>query len=150
MPTNTLIRTWCKTCNDWKLHSTNYICQSCETEFTTINTSDIPEAKVLEQRERYKQSRQRSFSKILNPYITNDLNYLALANDSQTQIVEEDAGQKDMDEQRSRLRQKAIDERNALKQEYETNYKHLQRNDMCSCGSGKKYKKCCQSKFQSI
>ena len=30
------------------------------------------------------------------------------------------------------------------------NYKHLGRNDVCTCGSNKKYKKCCISKFDHL
>ncbi len=62
----------------------------------------------------------------------------AIMSEPKQQIVECDAGQEEIDRKRKeakRLLQEILDD-------YNTNYKHLNRNDKCTCGSNKKFKQC--------
>ena len=61
-------------------------------------------------------------------------------------IIESDGGQKFIDEKVAERRQAEQDEREEEKNKFLAryeNFKKLGRNELCSCGSGVKYKKCC-------
>lgn len=157
MPIRTYNRTWCKTCNDWTLHRMNnnndkQICNDCDTEFTTTYLIDIPEEKLIEQRKRYIESTNPM--KVLTSILHDSSPSVQMAKmfqspGSEIQITEEDAGQKKIREQRVKEYNERYVERDRLRKEA-LKYKHLNRNDICICGSGKKYKQCCLSKYQNL
>ena len=152
-------RTWCKRCLDFTLHkwikidsSNSLICEDCKSEENGYTLSEIPEKKIFEQRERYKIMERKKFEKLLNIYKKPFMNILHMMSEPsqfiETVIIEDDAGQKYLNEQKT----KAYDERkrllNEMQNDYDLNYKHLNRNDKCACGSNKKYKQCHLSYFQ--
>lgn len=165
MPTTKYWRTWCKTCNDWTLHAAPYNatannpekdweCKECGTIFTTLMLSEIPYEKLKEQRERYKKNKSNQFDDILSKYLFSSRSYMDdffSEVGSNIEIDECDAGQEGIDKEKARINselyEKRKQEREALQIEAKK-YAHLGRNDMCACGSGLKYKKCCQSKFE--
>jgi uncharacterized protein YchJ len=70
---------------------------------------------------------------------------------SDVRIIEADAGQKEIDDENHRIyveNEKIRAEETRLFLEDQKKYAHLGRNDKCLCGSGKKYKKCCLTKFK--
>lgn len=158
MPIITKYRTWCKTCGEWELHSSTMInneeelvCDECGELHELYKFSEIPNEKLVEQRERYKETRFSHFKSVLfnqrmlNLNRFNDLN-----------IIESDAGQKEIDEiihEEYEKKRKELEEKRKL---YEEKFKGVNRNDNCPCGkldsNGKpfKYKKCCLSKFNYI
>lgn len=158
MPTRTLHRFWCTECKDYTLHNTlgSKGCTICGTITETYNLKDVPEEKVLEQRERYKKSKRNIFESYLS-FIQpkNQLEQLVemFHEECKTEIIETDAGQKYIDEQREIERRKKASEayqvRKELEDEYKK-YKKLGRNDICLCGSGRKYKNCCITKFARL
>lgn len=159
MPTRTLYRTWCSTCNEWELFEFNWIdseveenekrCTKCKSPVdTTVTFGDIPREKILEQRKRYKAYKKSEFSRITNMMmgLNNPLADMFSENIGNTDIIENDAGQKAIDEERVRLEK---EERQRRKEEV-AKYHGLGRNESCRCGSGKKYKKCCLTKIQEM
>jgi len=161
MPVRTLHRFWCTKCEDFTLHnpSENGGCTICGTITKTYNTGDIPKDKLLEQRKRYKNQKRSTIDTYLDfamrPRPTNQLEQLAemFAEDYKTEIIETDAGQKQIDDEEARVRNEEYTrkrlERKALEDEYKK-YKKLGRNDTCLCGSEKKYKNCCITKFAKL
>jgi hypothetical protein len=130
----------------------NQICNDCGTEFTTIKLIDIPEDKLIEQRKRYRDSVNplKAVSSLLfncNPAIQMAKMFQPPSMD--IEIMEEDAGEKQIHEQNRIVYNKRCEERERLKEET-FKYKELNRNDICICGSGKKYKQCCLFKYQNL
>lgn len=72
MPTREYKRTWCLKCSDWKLHNQQYpnwkdwFCKDCETGHQEFDLSIIPEKKILEQRERYKDKERKDMEEVLD------------------------------------------------------------------------------------
>ena len=130
---------WCKTCNDFTLHFHDDACKTCKTVYSDVYLSEIPKDKIIEQRQRYKASKQRSFSRMMGAYMTMGAN--VFATDPNVTIVESDAGQKSIDEEKQKEREEEKKKREELKQE-SLKYAKVQRNSPCLCGSGKKYKNC--------
>lgn len=160
MPTIVRKRAWCSTCNDWKLftdHKPNdedWFCMTCENPHVSVKLSEIPKDKLLEQRERYKKRNREFFHKYLsfaNPY--QEIFDMLKEPGSDVEIIEADAGQKYIDEENQRARQKALAEyrenKDAAKEEC-IKFHNLGRNDTCACGSGKKYKKCCIERIDDL
>lgn len=161
-PQITKHRIWCKTCNEFKLHSRKVlfgsgeqplICETCKTEYSEIKLSDIPDEKLKEQRERYKISRRNDMNDIFGSYLSFGLLHAFSETGYEPKIVESDAGQNVIDEQ---VRKEREIKRNELLQkrnddlELKKKFHNLGRNEKCRCGSGKKYKKCCWQKIQKI
>jgi hypothetical protein len=155
---------WCKTCNDWELFvrrwekDSAWICKECKTPHEPILLKDIPEEKITEQRERYKESQKRFFPNLYSQFIAGvGLNSIVSTFNSSVgsniEIMEDDAGQMEIDEQERQKRheewKKEKEKKEALQKEY-ARYKNLGRNDICLCGSGKKYKKCCSYKYENL
>lgn len=156
-------RAWCKHCNDWTLfenakESDDYFCKDCNNVFETYLLSDVPDDKIIEQRERYIESKRKDWDetfKMLQPGYSEMRMAIDMFSPPKSKIViiEADAGQKAIDkqkrEERERAYQKKREEREKQRKEYEA-YSQLGRNDKCICGSGLKYKKCCLHKFQNM
>ena len=163
MPTREYKRIWCKTCNEFELHSRksykdedkDLICRECGTIYTDVFLKDIPEEKIIEQRKRYKESERKSMEKFLSgSYLFgNPLTDLFKEPGYDTHITESDAGQRAIDEAKAEERRAKWAERQRIRDEEraeEKKFRGLGRNDICLCGSGKKYKKCCWSKIEQI
>lgn len=143
--TKYVYRLWCSNCQDYKIHErtnvnekTVYTCE-CGCELSDVSLKDIPQEKVLEQRERFKRKRKCDFSKTLTNYLLPKYDNFFSEVTINTEVIESDAGliaiEKAEREKQEQLRTNAVER--ILK------YKGLQRNDICICGSDKKYKKCC-------
>ena len=156
MPTKIYTRTWCNTCKEFTLHhkpfEKDFQCKDCGDSSKTYNPKDIPDEKYREQIQRWKNSENRQFSKmfnsLLNPSSFHQMNWF----DERNEVVvkEDDLG---YEKRRNELRASEESERKAKKEEQErlkSLYKGLTRNDKCGCGSGLKFKNCCQSKINEI
>ena len=160
MPSITYHRFWCHKCNDFTLFQVDHFkddvkkCKECDTPVTTYKLSDVPEDKIQEQRQRYKDQEKETANKIFSGYMFGGNNILdELFNESpNVEIVETDAGQKKIDAEKRRKDNEIYEKKRKAREDkakdYRDNYAHLGRNDLCGCSSGKKYKKCCWDKFQ--
>jgi uncharacterized protein YchJ len=166
MPTREFKRLWCKKCNDWELFEQQYpnwkdwFCQKCETVHKNVPLSEIPEEKLLEQRKRYVEWNHKSMNKFMGEMMmsSEQRNMRELihmfsppGSDFETEITESDAGQYAIDnlerKKREEKRQKELEEKEQVKKEL-IKFKGANRNDICPCGSDKKYKKCCLNKVE--
>ena len=103
--------------------------------------SEVPEEKILEQQKRYREKQMNSYLKYLQPQ-KSIFEEMFSEEIGTTVIHEDDAGWKEISEQRAQAREDARREIREAKEEYDRLYSHLGRNDLCSCGSGKKFKHC--------
>jgi preprotein translocase subunit SecA len=128
-------------------------CDTCGNEYVPYSLSEVPEEKILEQRERYRQMKKTEFIKMLSAY--QDMSKSNILADMMREVSdrpvgytvkEDDAGQEAIDtaERAAREAKKLADI------EFKEQYRGAQRNDKCRCGSGNKYKKCCLPKVDSI
>ena len=162
MPTIEYKRVWCLKCQDWKLHKQYYpnwddwFCEDCETKHESTFLKDIPEEKILEQRERYKESERESMDKILGEFMNPNLHFLRemfSEPGSDVRIIEADAGQVAIDKKIKEKEAKKRMERHEKRIQDEAEikkYKDLRRNDKCICGSSLKYKKCCLTRINEL
>lgn len=160
-------RQYCKTCEDFTIHDRVYIdeqkhdkfnsikfigdntfesiCDTCSTQYTHIDPSDIEESKIQLQRNRFKSKRKSDFEESLK-YLSNPLNDIMdmfkAPGITELKIIEDDAGLEDEE----LLQRKIKKEQNAIILAEIERFKNVGRNDKCLCGSGKKYKKCCIDK----
>ena len=141
MPSISKHRTYCKTCEDFTIHSHDYICETCDTKFTPYFPHEVEQEKVKQQRGRYKQWRMNQTGGLFNAFMMG-VGVQTLLNLPQVEISECDAGQKEIDEQIKKEREARKKAKQEIKEEFELFYKATQRNDSCPCGSGLKYKKC--------
>jgi len=161
---------FCTTCQDFTLHTVVYkdeinhlhylpdlfkeendhasICE-CGKQYETVLVRDIPKDKLKEQRERYKTFRSKQFEEGLNLFSmmgmgTTSSSFFDPVQDIKTRIIESDAG---LEQEEKVIEDREREQRRLLKLEIEK-FKNIQRNDICLCGSGQKYKKCCITKHQ--
>lgn len=171
MPTRQLNRLWCKKCNDFELYHVHYhtdkplLCNKCQTPYEEISLSEIPEDKLIKQRERYIKSESDALGKMFGTYlgagfmsqedraIQEVLRMLSPPSEYDTEITEFDAGQKEINKKIREERAIVVKKQQAEK-ERDTQelllYKGLTRNDTCKCGSGIKYKKCCSERIENL
>jgi|ERR1035437_742138 hypothetical protein len=154
MPKQTYRRWWCKKCKEWTLfNSFSSKCNECDSPAEDYMLSEIPREKILEQRERYSKKQREYFKNLPSKLLTPSNPFLDLFKEDWEvgiEVIEDDAGQKDLDNLKQKETMKQIEEERAERaklRELSLQYKGLSRNDICLCGSGKKYKKCCESKF---
>lgn len=165
MPTITYLRTWCKTCSNFTLHtkpfnkigksgeSIKWECKECKTELTDYTLAEISEEKIAEQRSRYNQSIEASPDKIIGRLLMGSNNSPFNEEWPKPEIIEDDAGQRIINQKLAEERYKKYLEQKRIREEnerFKAKYSLLGRNDTCACGSGKKYKKCCLTKVESI
>jgi transcription initiation factor TFIIIB Brf1 subunit/transcription initiation factor TFIIB len=143
-------RKYCKTCGDYVLYKEqekDLICTKCGTVHEHVELRDIPKEIKEAQRKRYA---DREFQKLMDVYdIFTNPNHLSL--DFMYEVYEDDAGYcrlRKINEKRKNIRKKHFNERLNKHQEFVEKTKTLGRNDKCICGSGKKFKKCCQIKIE--
>jgi len=156
-------RKWCKNCQDFTVHNykdDKYICDFCDTIYTDVYLKDIPKSKIEEQRQRYTEKEGDEYSKLFGELAkTPEEKNLEFMMDmfsppgSKIEIIESDAGLNNI---RKREREKRLKERAEYEEqkgkdlEEIKKYKGLNRNDICACGSGKKYKKCCLNNITQL
>jgi hypothetical protein len=142
-------RTWCKNCKKFEIHvwhsETDLVCKICDLIYTPYKTSEIPENLLLEQRQRYKNQKYNKIDSYLNLLKPSNIIFdmLQTMDEAYSIItIECDAGLKAINENRIKRinieKQRIAD----LNKDFDDNYSKLNRNDKCSCGSGKKYKVC--------
>jgi uncharacterized protein YecA (UPF0149 family) len=128
-------------------------CDTCGNEYVPYSLSEVPEEKILEQRERYRQMKKTEFIKMLSAY--QDMSKSNILADMMREVSdrpvgytvkEDDAGQEAIDAAERADRE--AKRRGEI--EFKEQYRGAQRNDKCRCGSGNKYKKCCLPKVNSI
>jgi len=143
-------RHWCKTCNEWEsfeVKEEELTCQKCSSLFEEVDLTTIPEEKIEEQRNRFRNMRRTDFQQMMSIYqfmATNPDSDVPML-ESTTSVVEDDAGLLALEKL----------ERERKEAEYQAKlvdiaaHKHLGRNDKCTCNSGKKYKQCCLIRIKS-
>ena len=138
-------RTYCKTCQAFTIHTADYVCQTCNTEFTSYFPSEVDSNLVEQQIKRYNKQRQDEVLGLYGAFMQGN-GIQALINTSNEfergKIIECDCGQKEIDNRKKEQKLEAKRLGEEILDEYNTNYKHLNRNDKCTCGSGKKFKQC--------
>jgi len=163
MPTIELKRIWCKTCQEFELHKQQYpnwedwFCKKCETAYTSIKLKEIPKEKILEQRKRYSEYKNKQAEKLIAGMISGNYGNTYSENlfsevGSNIRVQESDAGQRKLDERRAKKEEEKSEERRIRREEKKVEiakYKRLGRNDKCICGSGLKYKNCCLLRIRS-
>jgi uncharacterized protein YchJ len=142
MPTpQPLHRTYCKTCQDFTIHTSDYNCKSCSTKFSSYFPSEVDSNLVKQQRERYSKQKQENILGLYGAFIQGN-GTQDIFNDPKQKIIECDAGQKEINNRKKEQREEVKRKGQEILDDYNTNYKHLNRNDKCSCGSSKKFKQC--------
>ena len=112
------------------------LCDTCGAKGGEYKISEVAPEAIEEQRERYNQQKRTKLVAVLGHVLSGSFS-------PQTEsIIESDAGQKSIDEQKSAKREEAKRTGKELLADYNENYRHLRRNEKCSCGSGKKFKHC--------
>jgi len=139
-------RTYCKTCQDFTIHSwqsnKDLNCIECGTKETGYNLNDINPEILNRQRARYNDMQKRNYFKFVvmtqNPYGS------IFSNDRSIgyEVIEDAAGQDKIDDAKKQQRKELEQKAQEILEDYNDNYKKLGRNDKCSCGSEKKFKQC--------
>jgi hypothetical protein len=152
MPEITYYRFWCKKCEKYSLHLKNqsqeWKCK-CGKISEPYFLSEVPDELILEQRERYKKQKRDEVFNILHSFEPEN----PFSSEFPIRIIETDAGQKEIDDERNKEIEERSENRRQMIENLTSEYhdfKHLGRNDTCACGSGKKYKRCCLSKFEPL
>lgn len=148
-------RTYCKTCTDFTLHTfkakEDLICDSCGTKATNYKLNEVAPDLIEAQRKRYKVAKINRMGGIYGAFMRGvGIEAIMSLEDIPQRVIECDAGQDDIDRIAKQKREQEKQERLDLYSEYQAKYKHLNRNDKCSCGSGKKYKHCHLQQFKSF
>lgn len=150
-PTNKY-RTYCKSCTDFTLHTLkskeDLICDFCKTKATDYKLSEVAPELIQAQRKRYKVAKINRLGGIYGAFMRGvGIEAIMSLEDTHQRIVECDAGQDKIDKLAKLKREEEKNLEREKYADYLANYKHLGRNDMCSCGSGKKYKHCHLKEF---
>ena len=134
-------RTYCKTCQDFTIHTADYICQTCNTEFTSYFPNEVDNNLVEQQRERYQKQQADDVLGLYGAFMQGN-GIQAIMNEPKVKIIECGAGQEEINNRKKEQREQAKRKGQEILDDYNTNYKHLNRNDKCTCGSNKKFKQC--------
>ena len=136
-------RTYCKTCKDFTIHTADYVCETCNTEFTSYFPSEVDSNLIEQQRQRFNAQENRKMGGLYIAFAMGfGLEAMVNTNWKPAEIIECDAGQKEIDNRKKEQREEVKRKVQEIQNDYDTNYKHLNRNDKCTCGSGKKFKQC--------
>ncbi len=152
MPTQpskpSLKRFWCVVCQEWELFDKDFsfnevlpplFCTKCKTPIDeNVTLGDIPKDKILEQRQRYKEYRKNSNIMKLGLYMYLGVHNISDLSERKRKIIEHDAGLLAIEKERSRIEKERRQELYAER----AKYAKVQRNQICPCGSGKKFKHC--------
>jgi len=138
-------RTYCKTCNNFTIHTADYICETCNTEFTSYFPNEVDSILVEQQRNRYSKQKSNDVLGLYGAFMQGN-GIQALIDTSNEfergKVIECDAGQKEIDNRKKEQREQIKKKGQEILDDYNTNYKYLNRNDKCTCKSGKKFKQC--------
>jgi len=153
MPTREYIRFWCSKCQEFTIQHKGKegACTICGTITKEYRISEVPKEKIEEQRKRYNASRLKKYGDYVKMFGRNNMLESIFREPGEigyTDIIEDDAGQREIDQTRFNERSKQAEKRKEAQKEYELHFKHTGRNDKCPCGSGNKYKKCCYDKYR--
>ena len=141
-------RTYCKTCKDFTIHTADYICQTCDTEFTSYFPSEVDSVLVEQQKQRFNAQRNQNMGSLYKAFaIGTGLEAMVNTDWKPTQVIECDAGQKEINNRKKEQREELKRKHQEILDDY-NNYKHLNRNEKCTCESGKKFKQCHLLYFQ--
>jgi hypothetical protein len=143
-------RTWCKTCQDWELFSVEIpadgekskpLCDTCKSEYIPYSQDEVPEDKLVEQRERYSKMKFEEFKRMVGVYAQSNPLSEIFKPDTEIglHITEDDAGEIAIQEAKKAAR----DAKRLADIELKDKFRGAQRNSPCRCESGLKYKKCC-------
>ena len=135
-------RTYCKTCNDFTIHNSEHVCENCNTIFTSYFPHEIDSNLVGQQRKRYSKQKSDDVLGLYGAFMKGVGISAMMQNFEKPKIIECDAGQEEIDNKRKEQRETAKRKGQEILDDYNNNYKKLNRNDKCSCGSGKKFKQC--------
>lgn len=142
-------RTYCKTCQDFTIHSAEYNCEVCDTKFTSYFVSEVDESKLELQRERYLKRRSQKWGGLYGAFLRgNGIQAMMDMGEVVYDLTECDAGQKEIEEERKQIRQQRKKQLDEIKEEYSLFYAKTNRNDLCPCGSNLKFKKCHLNHFR--
>ena len=145
-------RTYCKTCQNFTIHSwidSKLLCGQCDTQDSGYKISEVSPELIEQQRERYRSYKQRNFGGLYGAFIRG-VGIEAMMNLDVPIIEECDAGLNNIYAEKRKEKERLLAIKNELYEYYIANYKHLNRNDKCSCGSGKKYKQCHLKQFNQF
>jgi uncharacterized protein YchJ len=140
-------RTYCKTCQNFTIHSwkskEDIHCDACDTKDTGYIINEIDPQLIEEQRKRYQRYKLEGLNSIYSKFIKGyGLQGIMELDNIRQDIQECDAGQINIDKQKKALKEAEEMEYQQEVQWFKNNFKLLGRNDKCGCGSGKKYKQC--------
>lgn len=138
-------RTYCKTCEEFTIHSGELFCESCDTRFTSYFPNEVDSILIDQQRKRYSKQRADDVLGLYGKFIQgNGVQAIIDSSDEyeRGKIIECDAGQKQIDDENKKQKEEFKRKGQEILDDYNNNYKHLNRNEKCSCGSEKKFKQC--------
>lgn len=133
-------RMWCSSCSDWKVFTvlSKAACDTCGSDHIAVKISSLPKEKVEEQRGRYiEYSKGNFFGKLFGRFGFLDNRII----ESSAGIIQEERMLKEKREQERKLYKEAIEK----KEQFENETREIGRNMSCPCGSGIKFKNCCQA-----
>jgi len=156
MPTQYRYRHYCKDCEDFTLfirddfNSKDLTCTNCDKKYETVKIGEIDSEKVETQRVRFKQKRSQQFANMFDTYRTGSIMQELFRNESRMgfDVHESDAGLLTIEKYEKEERELAKLIRNEEIRKIRIEFKGIQRNETCRCGSGIKYKKCCMNSVQ--
>jgi SEC-C motif len=156
MPTQYRYRHYCKGCEDFTLFirddfgTKELTCTTCDKLYETVKIGEIAQEKLDAQRARFKQKRSQQISQYLNTYTSGGMIAELLRNESRIgiEVKESDAGLLTIEKWEKEERELAKQQRNEEIARIRVQFKDVQRNESCRCGSGIKYKKCCMNSVQ--
>ena len=149
---NRYVRTYCTNCKNFTVHSyKNFLgelfCRTCDNEFNGYTIGEVEPHLIEEQRQRYNNYRLKNVGGLYGAFLSG-VGVEAIMNLERRDIQESSAGQEFIDEENRRKRQEIREQKEQHRQLFLDNYSHLNRNDKCACGSGKKYKQCHLNEFK--
>jgi len=150
MPKLQRYRFWCYHCNEYTIQTKTH-CTICDTESKTYKLSDVPKSKLFEQRKRYNKAISSQTLQIINMLAFNYEMLDLYTHAPQYDIIENDAGQKAINEKRKKESEDEWNKKQIEKQrKYDLykRFKNLGRNAKCFCGNDKKFKNCCLDKIK--
>jgi hypothetical protein len=123
-------------------------CYTCQTEYSTdFDYATIDAEKIKRQQDRYRAKKRAEFFSVVN--MMSHISSIGLGTDcgASLDVVEDDAG---LIKQNREEKKREEEEKHEAIMELRQYYNIVGRNDICLCGSGKKYKKCCSNRLQEL
>lgn len=159
-------RLWCPDCKAYTLHdavyvdefshpkhasltfaeneTVKYVCDTCGSVYRPTPLNEIPIEDRQRQQGFYLYSAQKELQETYRTYSANILREIMAPPQIGYEIIETDAGYLEEARLREQDKQQQLQEMRV----FVSKYVNLTRNCICTCGSNKKYKRCCLSKVQ--